>query len=124
MLAGEFLEGGDLLGEPSPLRPFVAQADQKYLKKSTRPSQRLNPAYGFLWWVNGQKFALRGTRNVRGPLNAEAPQDLFAALGALGRKCYVVPSLDLVVTRLGDDPGQSFDQEFWKRLMKAAPTKE
>jgi CubicO group peptidase (beta-lactamase class C family) len=99
-------------------------ADQDYLKKSTRPSQRLNPAYGFLWWVNGQKFALRGTRNVRGPLNAEAPPDLFAALGALGRKCYVVPSLDLVVTRLGDDPGQSFDQEFWKRLMKASPTKE
>lgn len=96
-------------------------ADQDYLKKSTQPSQPLNPAYGFLWWVNGQKFALRGIRNVRGPLNAAAPPDMFAALGALGRKCYVVPSLDLVVTRLGDDPGQSFDEDFWKRLMKAAP---
>jgi len=104
-------------------RKTVVLADQDYLKKSTRPSQRLNPAYGFLWWVNGQKFALRGTRNVRGPLNVEAPQDLFAALGALGRKCYVVPSLDLVVTRLGDDAGPGFDQEFWKRLTRAAPRK-
>ena len=96
-----------------------------FLKQSDRPSQKINPAYGFLWWLNGKKFAVRGQRTVQGPLNAEAPSDMFAALGALGRKCYVVPSLDLVVTRLGDEPNafgkKNFDLEFWRLMSKAAP---
>lgn len=100
-------------------------ADQAYLKDALTPSQEMNPGYGYLWWLNGQKLAQRPGRAVRGPLNAEAPQDLVAALGALGRKCYVVPSLELVVTRLGDQPDslrtKQFDTEFWRLLMKAAP---
>jgi hypothetical protein len=46
----------------------------------------------------------------------------------MGRKIYVVPSLDLVVTRLGDEPpkasrpeGSDFNEELWRRLMAAAP---
>jgi hypothetical protein len=50
-----------------------------------------------------------------------APDDLVAMQGALGRKCYVVPSMNLVVVRLGDEPGQTFNEEFWALLMKAAP---
>jgi CubicO group peptidase (beta-lactamase class C family) len=103
----------------------VVLSDQKYLSAALSPSQRMNPAYGYLWWLNGQKSALRGGRLVPGPLNRQAPSDLVAALGALGRKCYVVPSLDLVVTRLGDNPEVNrqpkFDNEFWGLLMKAAP---
>ena len=56
---------------------------------------------------------------------ASAPRDLVAALGAMGRKVYVVPSLELVVTRTGDVPDargqESFDEAFWKLLMRAAP---
>jgi hypothetical protein len=37
------------------------------------------------------------------------------------RKLYVVPSLDLVVTRLGNTAGPTFQNEFWKLLMAAAP---
>jgi hypothetical protein len=48
---------------------------------------------------------------------------LVVASGALGRKLWVVPSLDLVVTRLGDTPGPRFDNQFWTRLMAAAPKK-
>lgn len=99
--------------------------DKDYLRESLSPSQKMNPSYGYLWWLNGQRSAIRGGRPVAGGLNPEAPDDLVAALGALGRKCYVVPSLGLVVTRLGDDPelkGQpKFDVEFWRLLMKAAP---
>jgi len=101
----------------------VVSAD--FLKQSAHPSQKINPAYGFLWWLNGQKYFVRGQRTMQGPLNTEAPSDMFAALGALGRKCYVVPSLDLVVTRLGDEPNTSdkknFDLEFWRLMSKAAP---
>ena len=35
---------------------------------------------------------------------------------------YVVPSLGIVFTRLGDEPHeQQFSNEIWKRLMKAVP---
>ena len=99
--------------------------DRRYLTAALEPSQKMNPSYGYLWWLNGQRSIVRGSRTVRGPLIPGAPDDLVAALGALGRKLYVVPSLDLVVTRLGDSPnaaGQArFDSEFWKRLMAAAP---
>jgi hypothetical protein len=65
---------------------------------------------------------------VDAPLIPSAPADLVAAQGALGRKIYVVPSLDLVVTRLGDEPprasrtdGSDFNEGLWQRLMAAAP---
>jgi CubicO group peptidase (beta-lactamase class C family) len=100
-------------------------SDQNYLRAATTSSQSLNPSYGFLWWLNGQKSALRGIRRVKGPLIATAPNDLIGAFGALGRKCYVVPSLGLVVTRLGDSSTvvgkPSFDNQFWRLLMEAAP---
>jgi len=34
-----------------------------------------------------------------------------------------VPSLDLVVTRLGDATGVGFDNQFWKALSAAGPKK-
>jgi hypothetical protein len=95
------------------------------LKQALNSSQKINPAYGYLWWLNGKSAVVRGNRRIAGPLNRQAPKDLVAALGALGRKCYVVPSLGIVVTRLGDAPnvsdGPSFDAEFWRLMMQAAP---
>lgn len=93
--------------------------DQDYLTDATRSSQKLNPHYGYLWWVSQNTFAPTDAPNPD-----TAPADMFAAKGALIRRLYVVPSLDLVVTRLGDQPdaGRSFDRQFWKRLMEAAPT--
>ena len=92
------------------------------LRELLEPSQDLNPAYGLLWWLNGQERYLRpGAAGGEGALIPTAPDDLVAAQGALGRKCYVVPSRGLVVTRLGDDPGPAFNREFWRRLMAAAP---
>ncbi len=101
--------------------------DREYLRSSLRSSQELNPAYGYLWWLSGQSHVLRGAgrRRVPGSLIPEAPDDLVAAQGALGRKLYVVPSLELVITRLGDASDRagepSFNRAFWKRLMAAAP---
>jgi CubicO group peptidase (beta-lactamase class C family) len=80
-----------------------------------------NPAYGRLWWLNGSAFTIKplATR-VDGPLIPAAPTDLVAALGALDRKLYVVPSRNLIVVRMGRSaPNKDFDQQLWLRLMKA-----
>ena len=96
-----------------------------YLSAATSPSQQLNPAYGYLWWLNGQPFTLRPGRKIEvpGPMISTAPPDLFAAKGALGRMVYVVPSLQMVVTRLGDNPDvvgrPKFEAEFWRLLMQS-----
>jgi CubicO group peptidase (beta-lactamase class C family) len=98
--------------------------DRDFLHTALKPSQKLNPSYGYLWWLNGQPEVARGAGDrVQGPLIPTAPSDLVAALGAVDRKLYVVPSLGLVVTRLGNSAGPAFQNDFWRLLMTAAPAK-
>jgi CubicO group peptidase (beta-lactamase class C family) len=80
-----------------------------------------NPAYGRLWWLNGSAYTIKplATR-VDGPLIPAAPADLVAALGALDRKLYIVPSRKLLVIRMGAAaPDKDFDQQIWLRLGEA-----
>jgi CubicO group peptidase (beta-lactamase class C family) len=93
-----------------------------YVEAALMPSQSLNPAYGLLWWLNGQPP--RSAAGEAGPatLAPAAPKDMIAAQGALGRKLYVVPSLGLVVVRLGDTPDDDFNRRFWELLMTAVPS--
>ena len=106
-------DGEDLLQNPD------------YFERMLSPSTVANPSYGFLWWLNGGDRWIMGRENTEareGSLVPPAPDDLFAGRGALGRKVYVVPSLGLVFTRLGDQPPEGeFSNEIWKWLMKAAP---
>ncbi|PCJ25855.1 MAG: serine hydrolase, partial [SAR86 cluster bacterium] len=105
----------------------VILKDSAYLQDMLQPSQDLNPSYGYLWWLNGQEFVLgAGPRTPKraGQLIAAAPEDLVAMLGALDRKLYIVPSLNLIVSRLGSTgrvDGSGFDDAFWQALMRAAP---
>jgi hypothetical protein len=79
-----------------------------------------NPAYGRLWWLNGSAETVRAGRRLAGQLIPSAPADLVAALGALDRKLYVVPSEQLIVVRMGAAaPDKDFDQQLWLRLSKA-----
>jgi hypothetical protein len=92
-----------------------------------RPSQALNKSYGCLWWLNGQtSFMLPTTQTVfSGSMAPDAPPDLLMALEKDDKKIYIVPSLDLVVVRHGDDAGtnsagpSSFDNSFWAKLCLA-----
>lgn len=100
--------------------------DPTYFIEMTTPSQELNKAYGYLWWLNGQdNFRLPGTTTTfPGKLIPTAPDDLIAGLGKDDQKVYVVPSEGLVVIRLGDDPGESlpgpsgFDTDLWEKIME------
>jgi CubicO group peptidase (beta-lactamase class C family) len=64
-----------------------------WMDLATQTSQELNPSYGYTWWVN--------TRGTRWP---GLPLDMFALEGFRANRCYVVPSLDLVVARVGSGP--------------------
>jgi CubicO group peptidase (beta-lactamase class C family) len=72
-----------------------------WVDESVRPSQILNPHYGFLWWTNSG-----------GDWWPNAPADAYAAMGAFNQRIYVVPSLDLVVVRLGEEDLQWSDDDF------------
>jgi CubicO group peptidase (beta-lactamase class C family) len=83
-------------------------------------SQALNPSYGLLWWLNGQAswISANGTTGS-GSLVPTGPDDMTMALGAFDQKVYVVPSLDLVVVRIGASAGSPqgvYDTELWARL--------
>lgn len=105
----------------------VVIADTNFLQEMLSPSQSLNPAYGYLWWLNGQDFALDASGDANrneGMLIPDAPHDLVAMQGAGDRKLYLVPGLNLVIARLGftgSRPRSSFNDAFWQALQKAAP---
>jgi CubicO group peptidase (beta-lactamase class C family) len=98
--------------------------DANYYQAMINSSQALNPSYGYLWWLNGKSpHMLPQSQFVfNSSLVPNAPADLYAALGKNDQKLYVVPSLKLVVVRMGESAGNpnlalsSFDNELWGKL--------
>ncbi len=97
--------------------------DQQYFTEMTNTSQDLNPAYGYLWWLNGKNkliapgFAI----TINSKLAPDAPDDLILAAGKNGQFLGVVPSLNLVVVRMGEAPDDAavpilFHNQMWKKL--------
>jgi CubicO group peptidase (beta-lactamase class C family) len=74
----------------------------------TKSSQNLNPSYGYTWWVN--------TPGIRWP---GLPRDMFAMEGFRSNRCYVIPSLDMVVARVGSGPSTWHEPGLITRLAKA-----
>lgn len=100
--------------------------DEEFFKESISGSQDLNPAYGYFWWLNGKsQFMLPGSQTVfPGALVANAPSDMYAAMGAEDQRIYVVPSKKLVIIRMGRDSDPAnpsfavsgFDQSLWAKI--------
>jgi CubicO group peptidase (beta-lactamase class C family) len=78
-----FLRNGEWDGQQLIPASYVAQA--------SAPSQGINPFYGLLFWLN--------TASLDMP---DVPSDAYYAVGLFEKRIYIVPSLDLVVVRLGD----------------------
>jgi CubicO group peptidase (beta-lactamase class C family) len=92
-----YLHGGNWNGEQ-----VVPSA---YVTETLQPSQNLNRAYGFLWWLNGQTPAIDAMGQAwSGQMVSFAPPDLFAARGFGNQFIDVIPSLDLMVVRFAPDP--------------------
>ena len=113
VMNGGVWNGKDLLNNPG------------WMEKSTMPSQNSRKSYGFLWWLNGHDYLKAGSEDagITEELIPAAPDDLFAAQGGSDRRLYVVPSLSLVVVRMGGPAGgNNFDMKLWWYLMRALPT--
>lgn len=98
-------------------------ADQEYYKAMINTSQNLNLSYGYLWWLNGKTSAMYpGVQTVfPTSLTPTAPADMFAAMGKNGQLLNIVPSQNLVVIRMGDNPDNSLvpmnlQTEIWSKL--------
>jgi CubicO group peptidase (beta-lactamase class C family) len=100
--------------------------DTAYFRAMTNTSQNLNLAYGYLWWLNGKASLMTpGIQFVfPGTLMANAPSDMFSALGKNDQKIYVVPSKNMVVVRQGNTAGgfnlaaSAFDNVLWDYINK------
>ena len=99
--------------------------DADYFTKMTSPSQELNPSYGYLWWLNGEESIIPPglATSFETPLSENAPADLIAGLGKNGQFVELIPSLDLVVIRMGDASADSlvpmgFHNDMWEEINK------
>lgn len=98
--------------------------DPVYKQQMLNSSQSINPAYGYLWWLNGKgSFMLPGVQfSFPGSYAPDAPADMYAALGKNGQIASIAPSKGLVVIRMGNPPGESievpsqFCNSIWKNL--------
>jgi len=97
--------------------------DTTYFHAMTNSSQSLNPAYGYLWWLNGKPtFKLPSLQiDFPGPIMPNAPLETIAAIGKNGQIINVVPEEGLVMVRMGSNPGSSvlvpssYNDSIWVR---------
>lgn len=100
--------------------------NEAFFNESTHASQSINPAYGYLTWLNGQsQYMLPNSQTVyQGSLIPNAPADMFAALGAKDQKLYIIPGRKMVIVRMGGaayplKPSfakSGFDNELWAKI--------
>ncbi len=103
--------------------------NEEYFNQMTNTSQEINESYGYLWWLNGKSsFRLPSTTfTFNGSITPKAPSDMYAGLGANGQICMVIPSLDMVLVRMGNDPENSpvpttYVNDLWDKVQALLPT--
>jgi CubicO group peptidase (beta-lactamase class C family) len=96
---------------------------ESYFNLMISSSQNINPAYGYLTWLNGKdSYRLPQSQiTFPGMISPDASADMFAAMGKNGQIINVVPSQNIVVVRMGDDPGTGlvpfiFQNDLWQKL--------
>ena len=75
-----------------------------FIETALQPTQTYNPNFGLLFWLNGQNHRLL----------PDCPSDTAMAMGTDDTRITIIPSLNLVVSRLGKritPPGQIMKHE-------------
>ncbi|MGH2747915.1 MAG: serine hydrolase domain-containing protein [Actinomycetota bacterium] len=110
--------------------------DSQYVESAVIPSRR-NPGYGFMFWLNSGSKVINPTvysRDVKkGRAIPSAPRDMYFMAGLQEQRVYVIPSLDLLIVRVGGSGNREpdtrstvftsrsgeFEHEWFRRLMTA-----
>lgn len=102
--------------------------NETYVNDMTNTSQQHNLAYGYLWWLNGKtSFKLPSIQtNFNGSMIPNGPADMVMGLGKNGQFLCVIPSLQMVVIRMGEDPDPSpvttiFLDKIWQKMNEIVP---
>lgn len=97
--------------------------DKTFFSEMINTSQTLNKSYGYLWWLNGKEsFMVPELRTVfNGSITPEAPPDMFSGIGKYGQYVSVVPSQNIVLVRMGENPDAVavpflFLDDIWEKL--------
>ena len=123
--AESFLQFGKLVLNKGKLNGKTYYQYDDYFRQMTNISQDLNPSYGYLWWLNG-KDSIRVPgfeESFDQSLVPDAPKDMFCALGKNGQILDIIPSTNLIILRMGENPGLysnmiKFHRELWEKILQ------
>jgi CubicO group peptidase (beta-lactamase class C family) len=98
--------------------------NEAYFNAATSTSQNINLSYGYLWWLNGKAsyHVPQSQLQFNGSIIPSGPTDMFMALGKNDQKIYVIPSMKMVIIRMGDAADTSnlalsdFDETLWTKI--------
>lgn len=97
--------------------------DSNYLNEMVNTSQQLNKSYGYLWWLNGKEsFRIPESQiEFMGSFSPNGPADMVSGIGKNGQYVSVVPSKNIVLIRMGENPESvpvpfMFLNEIWGKL--------
>jgi CubicO group peptidase (beta-lactamase class C family) len=97
--------------------------DSDYFNEMVNTSQQLNYSYGYLWWLNGKEsFRIPESQIVfKGSITPNGPTDMVSGMGKNGQYVSVVPSQNVVLVRMGENPESVpvpflFLNEIWGKL--------
>ncbi len=78
-----------------------------YIKEAVAPSQPYNSNYGLGFWNKSKESGAR------------IPKDAFFMVGHKSNRLYVIPSLDMVIARVGMGPNVFNDDDFVNHILAA-----
>lgn len=97
--------------------------DASYFNEMVNTSQSLNKGYGYLWWLNGKEsFRIPESQiEFKGSISPNGPNDMISGIGKNGQYVSIIPSLNLVMVRMGKNPESVpvpflFLNDIWEKL--------
>lgn len=123
--AESFLQFGKLVLNKGKLNGKTYYQYDDYFKQMTDTSQNFNLSYGYLWWLNGKdEIRVPGfEESFNQSLVPNAPEDMFSALGKNGQILDIIPSKNLIILRMGENPDVysnmiKFHRELWDKILQ------
>ena len=97
--------------------------DVDFINAMRTPSQDINNSYGYLWWLNGKEDHMLPSLQITfpGSLAPSGPVDMYSGIGKNGQYLNVIPSLNMVMVRMGDNPEEVavpllFQRDMWDAM--------